>query len=375
MLALPARALGLTAPQVFMLLAPLMAFLTTLALFWLLTILTGDERLASVGALIVLCFGTLAAGQGAGRLLLGWRTWYDYFPFLRRYQPAPTFPLFFLFCACACRALTRDLRCARRYATLAGLLFALLIFSYFYLWTAAAAWLACLVTLWLVARRTNVRELTQRLAPFVTLALAALVPYGLLMARRVASTDQVLMMELTRAPDLLRVPELIGAIVLLALIIGVQRKHFAWRDQLVLWAASFALLPFVVFNQQLLTGRSLQPLHYEQFIANYAALVAVALTVSLLRRGRARIKPHLLRIVALIACSWGLIEVGFTTQAFSGYNREHDTVVPIAQRIKQSPTITDPSSPLPTMVFTTSIPLANNLPTYAQPILWGTHVP
>src|SRR5205085_9983124 len=113
MLALPARALGLTAPQVFILLAPLMAFITTLTLFWLLTTLTGDERLASVGALCVLCFGTLAAGQGAGRLLLGWRTWYDYFPFLRRYQPAPSFPFFFLFCGCAWRALTRNVRAAR----------------------------------------------------------------------------------------------------------------------------------------------------------------------------------------------------------------------------------------------------------------------
>src|SRR5205085_2778400 len=375
MLALPARALGLTAPQVFMLLAPLMAFLTTLALFWLLTILTGDERLASVGALIVLCFGTLAAGQGAGRLLLGWRTWYDYFPFLRRYQPAPTFPLFFLFCACACRALTRDLRCARRYATLAGLLFALLIFSYFYLWTAAAAWLACLVTLWLVARRTNVRELTQRLAPFVTLALAALVPYGLLMARRVASTDQVLMMELTRAPDLLRVPELIGAAVLVALAIGARRNAFAWRDQTALLAASFALTPFVVFNQQLITHRSLQPLHIEHFIANYTALIASVLPVALLRRNRAPIKPHLLRIAALIACAWGLVEVGFTTQAFSDYNREHDDVVPIVQRIKQTPAAVAIVGPLPPMVFTTSIALANNLPTYSQPILWGTHIP
>ncbi|HYX40218.1 MAG TPA: hypothetical protein VE821_00905, partial [Pyrinomonadaceae bacterium] len=375
MLALPARALGLSAPQVFMLLAPLAAFLTTLALFWLLTIFTGDARLACVGALIVLCFGTLAAGQGAGRLLIGFRTWYDYFPFLRRYQPAPTFPFFFLFCACAWRALTRDLRQARRYATLAGLLFALLIFSYFYLWTAAAAWLACLVLLWLGARCTTMRDLTMRLAPIVTLALAALVPYGLLMARRVASTDQVLMMELTRAPDLLRVPELIGAAVLCALVIGARRNTFAWRDETTLLAASFALLPFVVFNQQLITDRSLQPLHYEQFIANYAALIAFVLTVSLLRRARAPIKPHLLRIAALIACAWGLLEVGFTTQAFSDYNREHDDVVPIVRRIKQTPAAVDSVSPLPPMVFTTSIPLANNLPTYAQPILWGTHVP
>jgi hypothetical protein len=182
-------------------------------------------------------------------------------------------------------------------------------------------------------------------------------------------------MELTRTPDLLRVPELIGATVLSALIIGVRRNRFAWRDQLVLLTASFALLPFVVFNQQLITDRSLQPLHYEQFIANYAALIAAVLAVSLLRRGRTPIKPHLLRIVALIACAWGLVEVGFTTEAFSTYNREHDDVVPIVQRIKQTPPAVDDARSLPPMVFTPSIALANNLPTYSQPILWGTHVP
>ena len=94
-----------------------------------------------------------------------------------------------------------------------------------------------------------------------------------------------------------------------------------------------------------------------------------------MRRGRAPIKPHLLRIVALIACSWGLVEVGFTTEAFSDYNRAHDDVVPIVQHIKQTPPAVDAVSPLSPLVFTTSIALANNLPTYSQPILWGTHVP
>ena len=39
------------------------------------------------------------------------------------------------------RALTRNVRAARWYSLSAGALFALLVFSYFYLWTAAAAWL------------------------------------------------------------------------------------------------------------------------------------------------------------------------------------------------------------------------------------------
>ncbi len=374
MLALPARALGLTTPQVFIALAPIAAFLTTLALFWLIATVTGDARLAAVGALCVLCFGTLAAGQGAGRLLLGLRTWYDYFPFLRRYQPAPAFPLFFIFCACAWFTLTRERRAARWPALSAGLLFALLVFSYFYLWTAAAAWLALLAVLWLLARRATWRELTMRLAPVITLALAALVPYGMLMARRVVSTDQVLIMEFTRAPDLLRVPEFIGAFVLLALSLCVRRKLFDWREPQSLCAASFALLPFALFNQQLITGRSLQPLHYEQFIGNYAALLAVVLALPLLRRGRAPVRAHQLRIVALLACVWGLLEVGFTTYAFTAYNLAHDDVVPIARSISQQSTATQPDT-APLLVFTTSVPLANNLPTYSQPILWGTHIP
>ncbi|HEX8072619.1 MAG TPA: hypothetical protein VF546_21905 [Pyrinomonadaceae bacterium] len=381
-LALPARALGLTTTQVFMLLPPLAAALTTLTLFWLITLVTRDERLAAAGALCVLCFGTLAAGQGVGRLLIGVRTWYDYFPFIRRYQPAPAFPLFFIFCGCAWLALVLDARRARRHAWLAGLAFALLVFSYFYLWTAAAAWFACLALVWLVARRGTLRKLTTRLAPTVALALAALVPYALLMARRVASTDQVLMLEYTRAPDLFRVPELIGAGVLCALWLGARRGRLFWPEGGVLFAAASALTPFAVFNQQLLTGRSLQPLHYEQFIANYAALLACVTAAPLLRRLRRPLPAHHLRIAALLACVWGLLEVGVTTHAFRAYNFEHDYAVPVARLVRLE---TDTprgdgarnafNARSARTVFTPNVPLANNLPTYGVPVLWGTHTP
>src|SRR5712691_1876533 len=63
-IALPARALGMSAATAFILLLVLAAFLATLTIFWLLATLTGDDRLAAAGALLALCFGTLAAGQG-----------------------------------------------------------------------------------------------------------------------------------------------------------------------------------------------------------------------------------------------------------------------------------------------------------------------
>src|SRR6266550_175750 len=63
-IALPARALGVSAATAFIALLVLTGAGATLAIFWLLVTLTGDERLAAIGALAVLCFGTLAAGQG-----------------------------------------------------------------------------------------------------------------------------------------------------------------------------------------------------------------------------------------------------------------------------------------------------------------------
>jgi len=56
---------------------------------------------------------------------------------------------------------------------------------------------------------------------------------------------------------------MIGALILVALIMGVLRYKMSLRQPQLIFAGSFALLPFVVFNQQVITGRSIQPFHYE----------------------------------------------------------------------------------------------------------------
>jgi len=58
------RLFGLSVDTIFIVLTPLTAFVTTLSLFYLLSSLTGDPRLATAGSLFVLCFGTLAAWCG-----------------------------------------------------------------------------------------------------------------------------------------------------------------------------------------------------------------------------------------------------------------------------------------------------------------------
>ncbi|HUS11404.1 MAG TPA: hypothetical protein VMZ30_13135 [Pyrinomonadaceae bacterium] len=149
-IALPARAVGASASTAFIALIGAAGLFASLSIFWLLTSVMSDNRFAAIGVLIVLCFGTLAAGQGL--LFLG-------LPFLRRYEPAAPFPLFFVFCTLIWQAFTTASRRAVAVkALIAGVAVGLLIFSYFYLWTAAAAWFVCVGCLWLVVRPVGWRR-------------------------------------------------------------------------------------------------------------------------------------------------------------------------------------------------------------------------
>ncbi|HYE66065.1 MAG TPA: hypothetical protein VD966_10805, partial [Pyrinomonadaceae bacterium] len=286
-IAAAARLLGLSVSTVFILLMPLAALATSLAIFWLIRMITGDDRLAATAVLFILCLGTLATGQGAVRYLLTGGTAYIYLPFLRRYIPAVAFPFYVLLCAFVWRMLTRrDERSGVQAAIMAGLTFALLVYSYYYLWTAAAAWLFCLALLWLIVRPSGWQTDIRLLGITTIIAVAALLPYSVLLSNRAVTMDMVQALTHTRAPDLLRVPELIGFAVLAGLALGARHGLISWRDRAALFAASLALTPVIVFNQHVLTGRSLQPIHYEQFIVNYLSLVSLVLAAALIWRRR-----------------------------------------------------------------------------------------
>jgi hypothetical protein len=165
-IALPSRVLGLSATIAFIILPALCALAASLAIFWFVWLLTRDERFSAASVLFVLGLGTLIAGQGIVRHVLNLNylipLWISNrvsptslysLPFLRLYQPAVAFPAFFVLCALVWLALTRkSQRQAIMAATGAGLLFALLFFSYFYLWTTAGSWLGTVCALWFIAR-------------------------------------------------------------------------------------------------------------------------------------------------------------------------------------------------------------------------------
>ena len=311
-IALPARSFGISASTAFIILDLLVAIFASLAIFAFLRAVTDDDLFAAAGVLVVLCFGTAAAFQGEIRHWLAGSVVVDFFPFLRRYQPGFAFPIFFVFCLSVWRSfMARETRKAAIYTVVAGVAFAILVFSYFYLWTAGLAWLACLSILWLAVRRDEWTKLSVRLGGIAIFAAAALIPYFYLLSDRSKNTDDTQLLSYTRSPDLTALPELIGFCLIAVLIYFIVSGKLRFATPAVLLTLATAITPFVLLNQQILTGRSLQPLHYEIFIANYLVLAALVLTIWLMKSSFETTAGGFRKLMvyfAVAAVLWGFIE-------------------------------------------------------------------
>src|SRR5690606_2660220 len=110
------------------------------------------------------------------------------------------------------------------YATAATACFAYCVYSYFYIWTTAAAFLACLVLVWIVERPATFKQDIKSLGVLVVAWGAALIPYAYLLSLRSSTMDHVQLLVHTRMPDLNRMPEWIALGTLVLLIIGLIRK-------------------------------------------------------------------------------------------------------------------------------------------------------
>jgi hypothetical protein len=381
LIALTARALGISAATAFIALAPLAAGAASLILFWLLAMATRDDGLAAAGTIVVLCLGTVVGGHGLFMGLFGGEPLYNYLMFLRRYQPAASFPFFLLFCAVVWRAITsRNRAAAAATAIVAGIIFGLLVFSYVYLWTAAAAWLACLVVLWIIAKPPAWQDHLKSLGITAAVSLFSLIPFASLYAHRAPGMDAVQALETTHRPDLFRVPELVSLGVLLLLGLLVWRKVVGARDMRTLFAASFAVLPVLVFNQQVITGKSLQPLHYEMFVANYSALIALMLVLAaVVKRPTAsgiRIRRKALMWLAIAAFEWGAYETFVATNRSMEFGRRLDEARPVALRLEKLAQHDERNiGGNRATVLSSDLLAADVLPTSAsQAVLWAPHM-
>ena len=389
-IALPAYWLRLSASTVFIILPALGALASSFAIFWFLWLLTHDDRFSAASVPIILGLGTLTAGQGIVRHLLNLPylipLWISdavapasvyHLPFLRLYQPAVAFALFFALCALVWIALTRATQPQSvAAAACAGIALVLLIFSYFFLWTAAVAWLASLCGIWLIFRSAERKRTFIVFGTVLIFAVVALVPYFRMLSHRAATADAAQALVLTHRLDVFRFPEIIALLVLALLSLGIVQRRFNPREPIWLGAAAFALTVLVVFNQQVLTGRSLQPIHYEWFIGNYCALMGAVLAVRhwCCGGGRLRLTNKKLAVVAVITLVWAFAEVWLAASVSFDYNRAIDEGKPVADRLAQleASELTRPSM---STVLVSDLKLADRFPTDApEPVLWSPHM-
>lgn len=391
--AIPTRILGIGTPWGMTLAGAFAGLLAALAAFWFLGRLTGDSWFAMAGSLSVFAFGALAAGEGALPEILFDGFSYPYFPGFRRYIPALAIAAFFAMIGFVWLYLNSEKRGTgdtgekgdKRetggsrswlYATAATACFAYCVYSYFYIWTTAAAFLACLVLVWIVERPATFKQDIKSLGVLVVAWGAALIPYAYLLSQRSSTMDHVQLLVHTRMPDLNRVPEWIALGTLVLLIIGLIRKTFSIGDRSVLFCIAIALVPFAVFNQQVITGRSLQPIHYQVFIGNYVAMLALVVAVGLLwqrRLGQGRTGPKIICMTIMSAAVvWGFVECHYTVRVLDDANVERDKALPVANRLQEL-SANDPD-PHRATVLSYDWLFADDMPTVApQNILWARH--
>ncbi|MEJ7623950.1 MAG: hypothetical protein WKF34_08135 [Pyrinomonadaceae bacterium] len=386
--ALPAALLGISATWAMTISGAIAAFLTALIIFWLVGMMTGDSLLAMAGSLIVLAGGAIFAGEGAIGEISGWSYAYPYFPGFRRYIPAMSFPAFFLFTGLVWKLIERpnqvetEVPSQRTFSQksllvcmLAAAAFTYTVFTYFYVWTTAAAWAGCLGLCILVFRPSGYIRDLKLLSAVGVGCLIGLLPYAHLLSKRSHTMDEVQLLVTTRAPDLLRVPELIGYLVLIVLGVGILARAVELRDRATLFAISLALTPVIVFNQQLVTGQSLQPIHYQVFIGNYVAGLALVITLGLIWPSLAkRGFPVKLASIGLAAAAaaWGFVECHYTVGLLDDVNIIRDEAYPVARRLAEIGR--DDPGRHHRVVLHMGMAEADDLPTVApQSVLWSRH--
>ena len=376
-IALPAKVLGVGAPWAMTLAGAFAGFAAAFAVFWLIGMLTEDSWYAMAASLAVFCFGTLAAGEGAiGEILFDGFS-YPYFPGFRRYIPAMAFPAFFAMLGFVRLMLKEDETKRPVIYGSAGLLcFAYIVFSYFYVWTTAAAFLAVIGSVTLAFRPADWKRDIKRLAIFGVGCVLILVPYAYLLSGRSETMDHVQLLVKTRMPDIFRFPEYVSLAVVMFIAAAVLLKVFSLKDRAVLFALTLAVVPFVLFNQQVITGMSLQPIHYQVFIGNYVSTLAAAVAIGLFWRaklGEAKaFSRYACVLIASAAIVWGFVECHYTVRVLDDANIARDESLPVARRLEElARNYPDPHR---LTVFAYDGIEADDLPTVApQNVLWSRH--
>lgn len=374
LVAIPARLLGISADTAFLLISAIFSFLASLVIFYLLLQITENEQIAAFGTLFILIIGANVAGISILKETFGFGASAFYLTFLRRFTPAVTFPVIFVLISCVWIGLKSIKPKAKLlYAVIASLCFAFLVFGYFFYWTAILAWIFTVFCLSFLLPNRN-QNWNFWLVSFLGIVLT-FIPYFWLLAERNPTTDASQVLEHTRRIIFLRPTLLMGLLVLFLTAISIKLKRIEFKNQTTVFIISLAVLPILVFNQQIITGYSLQPLHYNMYILNYLSVLALVLLIGeVFKNSLPKIKPLIWTSLVIIICTWGIIETNYTIQYRFGYNLMRDKAVLVNRRLAEIAKA-DFENEKTKITFNLESIQGDNQPTNApQGVLWAEHL-
>jgi hypothetical protein len=371
--AVPAALLGLSSEETFLFISAIFAFFSALSVYWLIYRITENPIAAAGGTLFILIFGPGAAGISILKEFLGFGPSAFYLTFLRRYTPAMAFPFIFLLVGTVWLGLkTNDKRKRYFYAIVTSGCFAVLVYSYFFFWTGILAWLTCLACLHFLILRD--KKSLPFWAVVVVGMIVTLIPYFALLANREPTADAAQVLEQTRRIVFLRPTLLLGVVVFVFTLIGCWVGRLKLRPQLTVFIISFAVLPLIVFNQQVVTGYSLQPMHYNMYLLNYLVLLGVLLLATEVFQPRmVKIKPLFALVPAIFFGFWGIIETQYTVANRFDYNARRDEAILVNRHLAKIGRENSAARSEITMNF--DLVQADNQPTLApHGVLWAEHL-
>jgi hypothetical protein len=196
-----------------------------------------------------------------------------------------------------------------------------------------------------------------------------LIPYLWLLSDRNPTTDASQVLEQTRKIVFLRPTLIVGLLVLFLTAFSIKLKWLELKNQATIFIISPAILPLLVFNQQIVTGYSLQPMHYNMYVLNYLCLLGLVLLVGEVFRERlSKIKPFVWLIPAIVFCVWGIVEINYATKYRYGYNAGRDEAILVNRRLAE---IGEKSQ----ITLNFDSIQGDNQPTLApQGVLWAEHL-
>jgi hypothetical protein len=249
-----------------------------------------------------------------------------------------------------------------------------LIFSYFFLWTAAVAWLACVALVLLIARPAGWLRGIRFLSISGAIVLLALIIYGMLLANHSSSADQIQVLVASRQPDLFRPSEVVSLILLAVLACLLFLRRLSLADPQVLFLISILLIPLAVFNQQIISGLSLQPFHYEEFVTAYTVLIAIIICWRIFVRVGLLpgwlLSHRVLFWMAVLSFAYGANSAAGISRAALSDNLVRDKSVVVANRLREL------GHEYGGTVLTIEPRQAETLPTFTrQSVLWALHMP